>query len=138
MVPFDLGYNPTRLLPSRRLIVEALVEDDRLFRRSTDRPCEEVFDVPVQNGVGRQADRVGIVLRFEERIDLRVGESRVATEEPLEVIVTVSGHHRLEHRAPGVSTVDVAVTEDRPLHVAELVEAEQRVIAGAAEVAVVG
>src|SRR4051812_47148730 len=48
------------------------------------------------------------------------------------------GRHRLQHVAPAFGGVDVTGTKRTPLQVAELVKYEQRVIAGAAEVAVVG
>src|SRR5215469_4021435 len=50
----------------------------------------------------------------------------------------VTSTHRLQHRAPAISTMDVVRPQRTPLDIAELVEHEQRVIAGTAKVAVVG
>ena len=35
-MPLDLGDHTTRLVPTARLVTEALVQDDRLFRRTTN------------------------------------------------------------------------------------------------------
>ena len=108
------------------------------MRRSPDRALEQVSDPVLQDPVGRQPDRVADALGFEELVDLRVGEGRIAAEiEPLHR-APVAGDHRLQHRAPAVGAVHVARPQGAPLQIAELVEHEQRVIAGAAEVAVVG
>jgi len=50
----------------------------------------------------------------------------------------VARDHRLQHRAPAIGAVDVAGPQDAPLQIAELVEHEQRVVARAAEMSVVG
>ena len=52
--------------------------------------------------------------------------------------MAVASYHRLQDGAPVIRAVDLAVAQQRPLQIAKLVEAEKRVIAGAAEVAVVG
>jgi hypothetical protein len=50
----------------------------------------------------------------------------------------VAGDYRLQNRVPTIGAVDVAGAQDTPLQIAELVEHEQRMVAGAAEMAVVG
>src|SRR3954452_8595578 len=50
----------------------------------------------------------------------------------------VPRNHRLQHRAPAIGTMDVAWSQRTPFDIAELVEHEQRVIAGAGEMTVVG
>ena len=52
--------------------------------------------------------------------------------------VPVAGYHWLQHRAPVSSAVHVARPQEAPLDIAELIEQEQRVVAGAAEMPVVG
>jgi hypothetical protein len=47
-VPLHLGDNPTRARPTRRLVVEALVEPLHLVRRSPDRPPEQIADALMQ------------------------------------------------------------------------------------------
>ena len=109
-----------------------------LVRRSPDRAHEQVSDLVLQDSVGRQPDRVADALGFEEFVDLGVGKGRVASKIETLHRAPVAGDHRLKHRAPGVRAVDVAEAQCAPFHIAELVEHEQRVVAGAAEMAVVG
>src|SRR5216683_1686465 len=63
-----------------RLIGEAGVVPAHLKRRSTDGTREQVSDLALQDGVGRQPDRIAVALGFEELVDLRVGEGRIAAE----------------------------------------------------------
>ena len=51
LVPFDFGHRPAGFGPALCLVLEAGVQDDRLFG-ATDRSSQQVFDVPVQHGVG--------------------------------------------------------------------------------------
>src|SRR6478609_1125312 len=46
--------------------------------------------------------------------------------------------HRLQHRTPTIGTMYVARPQDTPFDIAELVEHEQRVIAGTSEMTVIG
>ena len=137
-MPLDLGHDAARLAPALRLIAEAGVVAAHLVRRSPDRALEQVSDPVLQDAVGRQPDRVADALGFEELVDLGIGEGRVAAKiEPLHG-APVAGDHRLQHRAPAIGAVHVARPQSAPLQIAELVEHEQRVIAGAAKMAVVG
>ena len=88
--------------------------------------------------IGRQPDRVADALGFEELVHLGIGEGRVAPEIEALHDAPVAGNHRLQHRAPAIGAVHVARPQGAPLDIAELVEHEQRVIAGAAEMPVVG
>src|SRR4051812_28301752 len=50
----------------------------------------------------------------------------------------VASNHRLQHRTPTIGTMDVARSQRTPLDIAELVEHEQRMVAGASEMTVIG
>src|SRR3954447_19323822 len=50
----------------------------------------------------------------------------------------VTRDHRLQQSAPAVSAVDVAGPQHTPFDIAELIEHEQRMITGAAEMPVIG
>jgi hypothetical protein len=50
------------------------------MRRSTDRALEQVCYLFLQDPVGRQPDPVAHAFDFEELVDLRVGEGRVASK----------------------------------------------------------
>jgi hypothetical protein len=68
---------------------------------------------------------------------LGIGESRVAAK--IEMFhASVADNHRLQHPAPAIGAVRVAWSQGAPLDIAKLVEHEQRVIAGAAEMPIVG
>ena len=60
------------------------------------------------------------------------------TEVTPECPVAVTSDHRFQHIAPLVGAVHVAGTKAAPLQIAELIEHEKRVTAGAAEMAVIG
>src|SRR6516165_8002074 len=137
-MPIDLGHDAARLVPTLRLIAEAGVEAAHLIGRSPNRALEQVPDPALQYAVGRQPDRVADALSFEEFVHLGIGESCVAPEIQTLYDAPVAGNHRLQHRAPAVGTVHIAWPQSAALDIAELVEYEQRVIAGAAEMAVVG
>src|SRR3954462_4084792 len=49
----------------------------------------------------------------------------------------ITSNHRLQHCTPTIGTMDVARSQRTPLDIAELVEYEQRVIAGAGEMPVI-
>ena len=67
-----------------------------------------------------------------------MAKGRVAPEIQTLHDTPVTDDHRLQHRAPTVGTVHVAGAQGAPFQIAELVENEQRVIAGATEMPVVG
>ena len=90
-----------------------------------------------QDPVGRQPDRVTHALGFEALVHLGIGEGRIAAKiEPLHG-APVTADHRLQCRPPAISAVHVPGSQGAPLDIAKLVEHEQRVVAGAAEMAVV-
>jgi hypothetical protein len=49
-------------------------------RRSPDQTLQQASDFVLQDAIGREPDRVADALCFEELVNLRVGESRVAAE----------------------------------------------------------
>ncbi len=136
-VPLNLRHYPATFLPALCLISEAGIVAARLVRRSPDWAPEQVSDLVLQDAIGRQPDRVADALRFEELVHFGIGESRVAAKIELLAGASVSGDHRFQHRAPAVGAVDLPRAQGAALDIPELVEQEQRVIAGAAEMAVV-
>src|SRR6266404_157372 len=130
-MPLDLRHDTARLLPALRLIAEVGEVAAHLVRRSTDRAYEQVSDLVLQDPVGRQPDRVAHTFGFEELVDLRAGKGRITPEIAPLYRVPVAGNHRLQHRAPAIGAVDVTRPECAPLQIAELVENEERMVAGA-------
>jgi hypothetical protein len=79
-------------------------------------------------------DRVIDALCFEKLVHLGFGEGRVASEIKTLHGSPVACDHRFQHLAPAVGAVHVTRPQGAPLDIAELVEHEQRVVAGAAEI----
>ena len=92
----------------------------------------------LEDAVGRQPDRVLVAFGFQELVDLGVGEGSIGTKVAAKVALPVAGHDRFEHVPPAIRRMDVARSQRALFEVAELVEHEQRMVAGAGEVAVVG
>jgi hypothetical protein len=107
-------------------------------RRAADRALQQIADRALQDAVGWQPDRVADMPGFEKLVHLGVGESCITSEIEALHYVPVAGDHRLQHRAPAVCAVHVAWPQGAALDIAELIEHEQRVITGAAEMAIVG
>src|SRR3954452_12004620 len=137
-MPLDLGHDPAGPAPGLGLVAEAGVQAPDLVGWTSHRTLEQMSDPALENRIGGQADHVPVVLRFQELVDLRRGKTRIGAEVAPLYRGPVAGDHRLQHRAPALSGVNVAGTKRTPLQVAELAEHEQRMIAGAAKVAVVG
>src|SRR3954467_2423405 len=107
-MPLNLGHDVARLVPALRLIAEAGVIAPDLVRWSPDRSLQQISDLILQDLVGRKPDRVACTLGFKKLVDLGIGESCVAPEIQMLHDTPVTRNHRLQQRAPAVSTVDVA------------------------------
>jgi len=136
-MPLHFRDNPASTIPERRLVHEIMVEHDWSLRRASDRPRQEVLDLPLQDIVRRQPDCIAISLGLESFVDVRIGECRIPSEEQSNIEIAIAGDDGIEHFLPVLRAVDIPLPEHGPLEVAELVEAEQGMVAGAAEVAVV-
>src|SRR5215211_6168449 len=108
------------------------------YRRTAHRTREQVSDPALKDGMGGEADHIAVVLRLQELIDLGRGKRRIGSEVAPLHRGPVSGDHRLQHVAPALGGVDVAGAQGAAFEITKLIEHEQRMIAGAAEVAVVG
>jgi hypothetical protein len=73
----------------------------------------------------------------EKLINFGIGETRVCPEINARDFPLVAFDNRLQHTLPSVGAVDVAGTKRTSFQVTELVEHEERMIAGAGIVAVV-
>src|SRR5947208_10626886 len=136
-MPLHLRYDSTRPTPALRLIAEARVEAPDVVWWASHGPREQVGDPILEHLVGGQADRVPEALRLQVLVHVRQREGRIAAQQAPEGLATIPRDHRLEHLAPPVGTVHVPRPQRASLQVAVLVEHEQRVVAGASEVAVV-
>ena len=87
---------------------------------------------------GLEPDRVGVAFRFEISVQFGAREGRVTSEELGYRQGPVLLHDGVQRRLPCIRTMHVSVPQPRPQQVPELVGAEQRMVAGVAEVPVVG
>src|SRR3954467_14781893 len=137
-MPLDLGHDPAGPAPALGLVAKAGVQAPDLVGRTAHRMLEQMSNPALENRIGGQADHVPVVLRLQELIDLRRGKTRIGAEVAPLHRGPVAGDNGLQHLAPALGTVHVAGTKRTPLQVTELIEHEQWVITGAAEVPVVG
>src|SRR3954447_2382690 len=137
-MPLDLCYDMSRLVPALRPIAEAGGTPPHRGGWSPDRSLQQISDLILQDLVGRKPDRVAGTLGFKKLVDPGIGESGVASKIQMLHNAPVTRNHRLQQRAPAVGTVDVARPQCASLDIAELVEHEQRMIAGTSEMPVVG
>jgi hypothetical protein len=139
-MPLDFRHDAAGLVPGGGLIGKVVILHNRLSRWAAHRAGYQVLNLPVQHRIGRESDGVEVALSFEKRVHLRIGETRVTPEVSLELprAMAIAGNHRLQHGAPIVGAGYVAVSQEGTFQVTELIEAEQRMVTGALEVAVVG
>ena len=105
----------------------------------TDRAFEQMGDMALKHRVRLEADGVIVTLSLKEVIETGQREGGITPEVPPRYrAAAITRHHRLQHIAPAIGAVDIAGAQRTPLQIAKLVEHEQRMIAGAAEVTVVG
>jgi hypothetical protein len=119
-VMLNLGDHSSRPVPGGRLIREAPVPDQRRIAGPAAGPDEQIFDGPLQHGIGRE------------------GKGRVGAEDdglPWSLAPVYDGEENLLSR---VRTVDVARPERGGQAVALVVEDEERIRADGLDVTVIG
>ena len=104
--------------------------------RPADGALEQIADPVLQDAVGGQTDRILDPLGFEILVDFGIGEARVGAKIDARHLPVIPRHDRLQHGFPAVGAVNVARTQGAAFQIAELVEHEQRMIAGAVVMAV--
>ena len=76
-------------------------------------------------------------LTFQELIDIRRSERRVATKIKSDLPFPVTLNDRFQNLTPTVGAMNIAGTQGTPFQITELVEQEKGMVAGAAEVTIV-
>src|SRR5580704_14672594 len=135
-MPLDLGHDAARHLPTLRPVAEAGVVAPDLDRRTADGTLEQVADAFLQHTVGRQPDRVVEALGFQELVNLGVCKSGIGAKIEARDLAPIARHDRFEHVLTAVRAMYVTGTQGAAFQIAELVEEEQRMIAGAGVMAV--
>jgi hypothetical protein len=93
-------------------------------------------DSRLENLICRKADRVVNRFSFQELVHARLREGGITSKGDACRRPSVACDHRLENRFPIVGAVDVAGAKRASLQIAILIEDEERMVAGAAEVPV--
>lgn len=104
----------------------------------TDRALEQAGDITLEHLVRLEADDVLVALGLKEVVEIKQREGGIALEKPPLHTLAILCHHRLQHLAPTIGAVDIAGAQAGFLKIAEVVENEQLVKAGATDVAIVG
>ena len=107
-----------------------------MVRRTPGRPRQQIADLLLEDLVGGKPDRILDPLRFQELVDPWHGECGVGTEVEARYSAAIARNDRLKHALPTIGAMHIAGTERAAFEVAELVEQEQWMVAGALIVAV--
>jgi hypothetical protein len=103
----------------------------RLVGRSPNRSGQQGRDTLLQHPIGWQPNSVADAFGLQEFVEFGLGEGGIGAEVEIDASLSIPRDHRLQQRLPAFSTVSIAGTQKAALEVAELVEQEQRVVAGA-------
>src|SRR5262245_14084948 len=128
-VMLDLGNHSARTIPGSRLVVEAPVADEWSVAGPAPGSGEQILDAPLQDIVGRQADRIPHPPVFQRLVDGRKRKRRIRADDDRLPPPVVSINDGQQNLAPPVRTVDVPRAKLRRETVAHGVEDEERVIA---------
>jgi len=125
-VMLDLDDHPPRPVPGGGLILEAAVAHQRGVARPAAPPGQEILDGPLQDIVGREADRVPHTPPLQRFVQGWQGKGRISSDDEGVSSGLAAIDDGEEHLIPSVSTVDVARPERGGQAVAALVEDEER------------
>ena len=85
----------------------------------------QVSDACLKKRVGLETDGIFVTLGFQELIEVRRGESRIASEVAPHLPIPTTGNHGFQNVVPAMGAMDVAGAQGTPFQIAELVEHEQ-------------
>ena len=108
------------------------------MRWAAHRTLQQPADAVLQHRVGGQPEGVFVAFHFQRFVDLGFGEGGITAEVAALHLAPVTRDHRFEQIAPTVGTVHIAGPQCAALKIAELVEHEQRVVAHAGKMTIVG
>ena len=100
-------------------------------RGTPDRTRQQVANPVLQNPICWKPDGILDPLGFEVLVDIGIGKVCVGAEIEVRDLAPIASYNRLQHILPAVRRMDVAGTKCAAFEVAEPVEHEQRMIAGA-------
>ena len=91
----------------------------------------------LENSIRFEVNGVEETLTFQELIDIRRSERRVATKIKSDLPFPVTLNDRFQNLTPTVGAMNIAGTQGTPFQITELVEQEKGMVADAAEVTIV-
>jgi len=98
---------------------------------AANRAFEQIADAFLQDAIGGQPDCVFDPFAFEILVDIGIGEAGVGAEVDARKLAAIARHDRLQYALPTVGAVNIAGSQRAAFQIAELVEHEQQMIAGA-------
>src|SRR5450759_683246 len=129
-MPLNLGYHPPGLLPRTSPVGEGVEKHLRLSGGPSNRSGHEVLYLMIEVVVRLEPDGIQDSFILQVLVDVRCGEGRVSPQVELLAHLPVPINYWGEELTPPVSRVDVAGSQDRPLAVPVVVEAEERMVTG--------
>jgi len=91
----------------------------------------------VQYWIAYQAYGIEIVFGFKIAVYVRISESRIASEKPSDIKVSITAYNWFQNPLPVISTMNVSIAKKGSLHITELIKDKQRVITIVSKVSVV-
>ena len=126
-------FNAAFLVPRSGLIAEAGVIAPHMAGWTANGMRQKMGNTFLKNSIGFGTDDVFVILTFQKFIKVRRCKSGVPSEIAAQVPFPVTLDDRFQNVAPAVGAMNIAGVQRTPLKVTELVEQEQRMVAGAAE-----
>ncbi len=108
------------------MILETAVTDQRGMARSAAGPHEQILDGPLQDVIGREADRVPHPPSFQRLVDGWQGKRRVGSDDDGLLLVSEPVNDRKEHLLPPLGTGDVSRAKRGGQAVAVLIASNRR------------
>ena len=106
-----LRHQPVGRLPTLGLVQKSLVLDQRFLAGPSYRASEQLFNVLLQNAVGRNANRLLHAPLFQSFLNLRLGQGRIRPKRNFLAHLLLSLDLGQQHLFPAVGTMDVPRTE---------------------------
>ena len=97
---------------------------------------EQIADPLLKDAVRRKSNGVFDPFSLQIFVHLGIGEAGIGAEIDARDLALIPRHDRLQNAFPSTGAVNVARAQSAAFQIAELVEHEQRMIAGAFEVSV--
>src|ERR1039457_258083 len=127
-VELHFRHDPSRCLPARGLVEEALVPYHGLVAWPSHRARQQLRDVALQAVIRRYANGILHASLLQRLVNLRLGEGSIGTKHHLPAQFLLALDLRQKHFIPVLGAMYVAGSQLRSQTVSLPIEQEQRVI----------